>query len=193
MIYFIFVQVFPPSFCQKKAASCENVKNALDMKASNMESFKIKSLEADFSSQDKSDDISTKSNASRFPETEETYMQQSKRSMYYQKCKNIFQSIKHWNEQTVSNNHVEDSHSSNPLYSPSFESFLLTIVRILSTHLRSNPLYSPSFESFVLTIVRILCTRHRSNPLISPSFESFVLTIVRTIHFGLLPLWQVCI
>ena len=34
----------------KKAASCENAKNAFDMKASNMESFKIKSLEADFSS-----------------------------------------------------------------------------------------------------------------------------------------------
>ena len=105
--------------------SCENGKDALDMKASNMESFKIKSLEAVFSSQDKRDDISTKPNAFRFPETEETYMQQSKRSIYHQKCKNIFQSIKHSNAQTVSNNDVENSDSSNPLYSSSFAQYIL--------------------------------------------------------------------
>ena len=92
MIFLIFVQLFHRSFV-KIAASCENAKNALDMKASNMGSFKFKSLE--FSTQDKPDDTSTKPIAFRFTETEETYMQQSKRSIYYQKCKSIFQSIKH--------------------------------------------------------------------------------------------------
>ena len=40
-------------------------------------------------------------------------------------AKNIFQSIKHSNAQTVSNNDVEDSDSSNPFYSPSFAQYIL--------------------------------------------------------------------
>ena len=111
----------------QKSASCENANNALDLKASNMESFKIKSLEPYFSSEDKPDQTCTSSkiNLSKFPETEETYLQQSKRSIYYQKCKDIFKNIKSSNAKIISNTDEEGIDSLNPLYSPSFAKYLL--------------------------------------------------------------------
>ena len=111
----------------QKSASCENAKNALDLKASNMENFKIKSLEPYFSSEDKPDQTctSSKTNLSKFSETEEIYLQQSKRSIFYQKCKDIFENIKRSNAKTISNTDVEGIDSVNPLYSPSFAKYLL--------------------------------------------------------------------
>lgn len=65
----------------KKNNFCAKAKNMLEEKAGKIECFKIDALQANSAKQNV-DDESVDSNKPRFPQTEETYLQQSKRSIY---------------------------------------------------------------------------------------------------------------
>ena len=97
------------------------------MKAENIERFKKDSLTCNETA-DFKDDITVKEQTKpqKLPQTEEKYLQHSKRSIYYEKCKSIMTNVKI----RKSNNSLQDSFGgvnddNNVFYSPSFAKYFL--------------------------------------------------------------------
>ena len=111
----------------KKNKSCEKAKKLLDMKAENIERFKKDSLTCNETADFKDDiTVEEQTKPQKLPQTEEKYLQQSKRSIYYEKCKSIMTNVKI----RKSNNSLQDSSGgvnddNNVFYSPSFAKYFL--------------------------------------------------------------------
>ena len=106
------------------SSSCENEKNILNEKAQHIENFKADS--SSHKSSGFSDHVAVGDNnrTKLLPATEETYLQQSKRSIYFEKCRSIMQSVKTscLPNSTKNNDHVD---TNNLLHSPSFAQYVL--------------------------------------------------------------------
>ena len=111
----------------KKNKSCEKAKKLLAMKAENIERFKKDSLTCNETADFKDDiTVEEQTKPQKLPQTEEKYLQQSKRSIYYEKCKSIMTNVKI----RKSNNSLQDSsggvnNDNNVFYSPSFAKYFL--------------------------------------------------------------------
>ena len=123
------------------SSSCENkkyilnekvqhIENILNKKAQHIENFKADSLSHKSSGFSDHVAVGDNNRTKLLPATEETYLQQSKRSIYFEKCRSIIQSVKICclPNSTKNNDHVD---TNNVLYSPSKRERLDDVVKNL--------------------------------------------------------------
>ena len=110
----------------KSRSECHASKQFLEMKMSDIESFKQDSLKNNSfdSFENIAEEKQDNSDTGQLPLKEETYLQQSKRSLYYKKCKNIFDEVQTGiqKKQELQN---FDSEDVNALYSPAYAEYFL--------------------------------------------------------------------
>ena len=111
----------------KSNKSCEKAKQLLDAKAENIENFKKDSLICNQTAEFKDDIIiEEQTKPQNLPQTEEKYLQQSKRSIYYAKCKSIMTNVKiKKSSKSLHDSSGGISDDDNVFYSPSFATYFL--------------------------------------------------------------------